>query len=249
MYKNLANTLFIGKNLVFLPSCHSTNQVAYDIIGKERVSDGTLVITSNQTAGRGQMGNSWEAAPNLNLTFSLIFHPRFLRANEQFLLNMAVSLAITDWLSAHTSFCKIKWPNDIFWKDKKLGGILIQNMLRGGQLEHTIVGIGMNINQKKFSVPSATSLTEVTGETFVLSELLDELAMHMEHRYLQLRGGGAGIHQEYLSRLYRFDQEHLFEDNGYFKATIVDVEPTGSLILQTAEGRRSYQFKEVSFVI
>ncbi len=232
-----------------MTSCHSTNQVAHDIIGKERVPDGTLVITSNQTAGRGQMGNSWEAAPDQNLTFSLVFHPRFLRASEQFLLNMAVSLAITDWLGTHTSGGKIKWPNDIFWKDKKMGGILIQNVLRGGLLEHSIVGIGLNINQQKFSVPAATSLTEITGETFVLSGLLEELAMHLEQRYLQLRGGGAGIHDEYMARLYRFGEEHLFEDKAYFKGRIVDVEPSGALILETAAGRRSFQFKEVSFVI
>ncbi len=249
MYKNLANTLFVGKNLIFMTSCHSTNQEAYDMIGKEQVPDGTIIITDHQTAGRGQMGNKWEANPGLNLTFSVILQPRFLEASRQFLLNMAVSLAITDWLRPWSEEFRIKWPNDIFHRDHKLGGILIQNLLRGSQIAHSIIGIGLNINQQVFESPRATSLTEITGETFDLAILADSLGVHLEQRYLQLRGGGNGLRDEYLARLYRFGEEHLYHDKTYFKGSIVDVDPSGNLIMKTASGRRTFRFKEVSFVI
>lgn len=249
MYKNPANTLFVGKNLIFMTSCHSTNQVAYDRIGSDPVPEGTIFITSNQTAGRGQMGNTWEAEPGKNLTLSLVLRPSFLEASRQFMLNMAISLGISDWLMTWSDDFRIKWPNDLFHKDRKMGGILIQNMLRGSSLGDSIAGIGLNINQNQFSVQTATSLTEITGETFALPALLEPLCICLEQRYLQLRGGGKGLHDEYLNRLYRAGEEHLFHDGQYFRGTIQDVEPDGRLIIRTPSGRRSYGFKEVSYVI
>jgi BirA family biotin operon repressor/biotin-[acetyl-CoA-carboxylase] ligase len=251
VYKNLANTLFVGKNLIFLPSCHSTNQIAYDTIANEPLMDGTLILTDHQTAGRGQMGNTWEASPGKNLTFTLILHPRFLLASRQFELNMAVSLGISDWLSQYSPHFRIKWPNDIFFKDRKMGGILIQNLLRGQFIEHSLVGIGLNINQVKFDIPRAISLTEITGETFDLPVILEDLCQSIESRYLQLRGGGFFLKEEYLSRLYRFKEEHLYQEpsTGLFKGSILDVESSGNLVLQTSTGKRAFQFKEVLYII
>jgi BirA family biotin operon repressor/biotin-[acetyl-CoA-carboxylase] ligase len=259
MYKNLANTLFVGKNLIFMTSCHSTNQEAYDRIAQGSVPDGTMLITNHQTAGRGQMGNTWEARAGMNLTFSLIMQPRFLEVSRQFLLNMAVSLGITDWLHTWSDDFRIKWPNDIFFHEYKMGGILIQNLLRGTSLSHSIIGIGLNINQHQFDSPRAISLTKITGETFALPPLLESLGLHLEQRYLQLRGGGGGLQEEYLSRLFRYGKEELYQEEKqkqkqkqnerYFRGRIVDVEPSGALIMQTASGRRSFQFKEVSFII
>lgn len=249
MYKNLANTLFVGKNLIFLPSCHSTNQEAYDMAASALVPDGTLVVTDHQTAGRGQMGNTWEAMPGKNLTFTLILHPRFLLATRQFELNMAVSLGISDWLSRYGESFRIKWPNDVYFKDQKMGGILIQNMLRGQFLEHSLVGIGLNINQTKFEVPRAISLTEIAGETFDLTMVLEELCLSIESRYLQLRGGGLFLKDVYLTRLYRFGEEHLFEAGNYFKGRIRDVDSSGNLVIDTENGQKVFPFKGVSYVI
>ncbi len=249
MYKNLANTLFVGKNLIFLTSCHSTNQEAYDILGKSTVPDGTIVITEDQTAGRGQMGNTWESERGKNLTFSLILRPKFLKASQQFMLNMSVSLGITDWLLRFRPEFTIKWPNDIYFLDRKVSGILIQNQLKKQGMDTSIVGIGLNINQQEFSIPQATSLTAITGETFGLQNCLEELAGYLEQRYLQLRGGGSGLHEDYMSRLYRFNEEHLFESEGYFRGRIIAVKPDGTILIKTAGGLRSFQFKEVAYVI
>ena len=120
MYKSLAKTLFVGKNLIFLTTCHSTNEEAADRVRKGRQVEGTIIITDNQTRGRGQQSNRWWSEPGKNLTFSLILHPKELLVEEQFLLNTVTSLAITDVLDLLFPGAVVKWPNDIYVKDEKL---------------------------------------------------------------------------------------------------------------------------------
>src|SRR5688572_5475237 len=180
----------MGKKLVFVPECPSTNTLALQITQQSPVKEGTLVITDHQTAGKGQRGNVWEAEAHQNLTFSLILKPGFLAINKQFFLNIVICLALKDYLKEKTpDLTYIKWPNDILVHEKKISGILIENQLQGPSILHSIAGIGLNINQRNFTAPSAISLAMLTGNRFELEEELPVVLGFIESRYLQLRQG------------------------------------------------------------
>lgn len=178
----IPQTLFTGQQLVWLPECASTNTEAQQLAVQNRATDGCCVITDKQTAGRGQRGNQWEAAPGENLTLSVVWRPAFLPAADQFLLSQAVALAVHDWLTTllgPSPQLRVKWPNDIFFGNQKLGGILIENTLSGTKIQHSIVGIGLNVNQRQFAVPTATSLAQVTGRDYTLPPLVARLLEHL----------------------------------------------------------------------
>jgi len=249
------NTLFIGKRYVYLPTCHSTNDLAFRFISEERPQEGMVICTSEQTKGRGQRGNEWVSAPDQNLTFSVILHPKFLRAVEQFRLNMAVSLAIADVLGYIVPDPKIKWPNDIFCKDKKLGGILIESYLKRDQMEYCVVGVGLNINQRTFPVEQATSLSAITGLEYDLRTILELLLEYLESRYLQLRQANyTGMKQDYLGKLYRYHERHPFRDlrdpkrPKDFEGEILGVDQTGRLSIMVGNEVQTFAFKEVQFM-
>ncbi|HET9506150.1 MAG TPA: biotin--[acetyl-CoA-carboxylase] ligase [Hymenobacter sp.] len=249
------DTLFTGRQLVWLPACPSTNTVAQQLQRENRASDGCTVITGHQTAGRGQRGNQWEAAAHENLTLSVVWHPTFLAAAEQFLLSQAVALAALDWsrrwrgASAGTSL-RVKWPNDLYVGNQKLGGILIENTLSGPKIQCSIVGIGLNVNQQAFAVPTATSLSQLTGRAYDLAEAAARLLECLEARYLQLRAGRVGqLRQDYLAALYRYRQPHQFLVDGQ-EATgeIVGVEADGRLAVQLAGGMRYFGLQEIRYL-
>ena len=251
MYKIPANTLFMGKNLVFVPECPSTNSLALQISQQSPVNEGTLVITDHQTAGKGQRGNVWEAEPGRNLTFSLILKPGFLAVNKQFFLNIAVCLALKDYLREKTSGnIYIKWPNDILVHQKKISGVLIANQLRGTAIAHAIAGIGLNVNQKNFQTASATSLALVTGKEHQLNEELPLILGFMESRYLQLRAGHYGpLMNDYLDGLFRRHEKHSFSsDGGVFEGTIVDLDERGGLRILVGDELRVFGVKEVAYL-
>ncbi|MFC5409039.1 biotin--[acetyl-CoA-carboxylase] ligase [Larkinella bovis] len=254
MYKFRPKTLFLGQKINYLPSCQSTNDVAANLIATDNALDGTVVYTEHQTAGRGQRGNQWEAQPGQNFTFSVILQPSFLQANEQFWLNIAVSLGISDWLSTQVGDrLKIKWPNDLYVQERKIGGILIENTLYGYSLAWSIVGIGLNINQTRFQTPTATSLSNETpnDHDFVLSDLFPALLESLERRYLALRAGQRDVLKtNYLQKLFRYQEENEFiADGERFWGTIIGVEETGRLAIQVGDRLRTFAFKEVEFVL
>lgn len=254
MYKFRPKTLFLGQKINYLPTCQSTNDIAASLISSETALDGTVVITGNQTAGRGQRGNQWEAQPGQNLTFSVILQPSFLQPNEQFWLNIAVSLGISDWLATYLGDrLKIKWPNDLYVEQRKIGGILIENTLYGYSIAWSVVGIGLNINQTRFQTATATSLINETPNEydFVLPDVLPLLLESIERRYLALRSGQRDILKtNYLQRLFRYQEESDFiADGERFRGMIVGVEESGRLAIQVGEKLRSFAFKEVEFVI
>lgn len=254
MYKIYPKTLFVGQKIVYLPSCQSTNDEAALLLSQEDVPEGTIVVTDQQTQGRGQRGNQWEAQPGQNLTCSLVVRPTFLTAAEQFWLNMAVSLAIQDTLSPllASSGLTIKWPNDVYVHDRKLGGVLIENTLQGYVLGHSIIGIGLNVNQAIFNVPTATSLLleSPAPDGYSLSGLLTSLAENLEKRYLQLRAGHRNVlRATYLQHLYRYQQPHTYlADDQPFTGIITDLDPTGRLGILTDGVMRYFAFKEVVFM-
>ncbi len=251
MYKIPANTVFIGKRLVFVPECHSTNTLALQLAQKPVNAEGTVVITSNQTAGRGQHGNRWEASPGMNLTLSVILNTGFLAVEHQFYLTVMTSLAARDYIAARTDRpVHIKWPNDILVHEKKICGILIENQIQGGRLLSTIVGIGMNINQTLFTSELATSVRELTGVETDLQTALDDLLHCLESRFLQLRSGGAfsSLKKQYLECLYRLNEPHTFYTFGReLEGVIRDVDEDGKLVVETAARLQRFSAKEISF--
>lgn len=251
MYKNLTDTLFIGKNIISLPKCHSTNDIAADISQSNRLFEGTVIITQEQTIGKGQRGNIWKSQPNLNLTFSVALEPKFLQIKDQFFLNIITSLAIADALSDLVKIeLKIKWPNDIYSDEKKLGGILIENSVKGNVLNTAVIGIGLNINQKEFDgLPNATSVFNITDEVFDLEKVLNVVLRNIEKRYLQLKSGDfEQLRQAYLEKLYWYQEEHTFLSDSEFTGVIIGIDEYGKLLVERDNETKAFDLKEIKFV-
>ncbi len=246
------HTLFIGQQLYFLPVCESTNSEAQLLLNKNEATEGCTVVTAHQTKGRGQRGNSWESEPGMNITLSVILSPSFLAARQQFYLNMAVSLAVLDLLHENgLTEARVKWPNDLYVKDKKLGGILIENSINGYTLQHSIVGIGLNVNQLHFGYTTATSLRQVSGQALHIENVTERLLQFLEKRYLELRAGHTGkLRYAYLQALFRYQEEHAFMvDNIKVQGQIVGVDEDGKLALEIDGELHYFGFKEVSYII
>ncbi len=229
----------------------STNSHLRSLLKEKKLPEGSLVITSFQTAGRGQAGNSWESESGKNLTFSMVIYPEVIAAKEQFLISQITALSVKETLSEYTDSIRVKWPNDIYWKDRKICGMLIENDLAGYTIYCSICGIGININQREFfsDAPNPVSLSQITGLEYNLDEILDRFRHHFYRLYIELlQGQKEFIRLQYRDALYRGDGYYTYQDaNGVFEAEIDDIEPTGHLILKLKNGeRRRYAFKEVT---
>lgn len=241
-------------SVIHLTEVDSTNQWLNTWCDSHRLPEGTTLQTDFQTAGKGQRGNSWEAARGKNLLFSVVLYPTFLEARRQFILSQLISLAIQEELSTYTSNITIKWPNDIYWKDQKICGILIENSLSGMNLDRCIIGIGLNINQELFvsDAPNPVSLKQITGRTYDRSTLLQHILVRIRQDYQALqRGETEAIVRRYFQALYRNEGLHPFSDaDGPFLARIADVEADGHLVLEDDNGLlRRYVFKEVQYLL
>ncbi|MDN5212382.1 biotin--[acetyl-CoA-carboxylase] ligase [Fulvivirgaceae bacterium BMA12] len=234
-----------------MPICHSTNDVAIEIVENGDYLDGTLVIADTQLKGRGQRGNNWESEKKKNLTFSVIIKPGFLPLSHQFLLNIFTSLAVVDTLTPYvTSGLKIKWPNDIYHENQKMGGILIENTVKGTQLYATVIGIGLNINQLDFKVDNATSLSSICERFFDLQQLLKALVLNMEKRYFQLKNEKYDmLRHDYMKSLFWYNQLRWFKADRVFQGKIIGVDESGKLQLMENLQTRSYDLKEITYLI
>jgi len=244
-------TCFTGRQFVFLPVCASTNTVAQQLLIKNEATEGCVILTENQTAGRGQRGNSWEAGVNQNLTLSVIYKPVFLVASEQFFLNIAVSLGIADFLKRYLPAGVIlKWPNDLYYLEKKLGGILIENSISGSVLQSSVIGIGLNINQEHFENANAVSLKQVTGQHYNLKKLTETLLECLEKRYVELQKNPRNLlQQEYWQQLLGFGEYRFYEvDNEVIEGKIVGTDDYGRLQLETQTGLRVFDLKQIRFL-
>lgn len=209
--------------------------------------ENTVVVADFQTAGRGCGSNTWESERGQNLLFSVLIHPRDIQANRQFHISMAISLAICEALGQHIGDVSIKWPNDIYWKNGKICGILIEHTLKGSAITNSIIGVGLNVNQRHFlsDAPNPVSLWQITEQETDCILLLQDI-LRFFCNYLE-----QDVKSQYLSLLYRRKGFHPYHDhNGTFMAEIVDVEDDGHLLLCDDNGtERRYGFKEVQFII
>jgi BirA family biotin operon repressor/biotin-[acetyl-CoA-carboxylase] ligase len=250
----IENTLFMGRHLEHLKTTSSTNQYAIKLLSKSKPPEGTVITTDEQSMGRGQIGSSWESAPGKNLTFSVILYPTFLAVSKQFALTQCFALAVADALDFFIpDSLALKWPNDIYVGNKKLGGMLLQSSINQTQLLHAIIGVGINVNQELFlsDAPNPISLKQTLGKEVPLNSLMAILCSAMEKRYLQLRAGQFDtIRKDYLNRLYYFMEDRLYKrpDGNFFEGRIVDVLPDGKLLMIHDKGEETFGMKELSFI-
>ena len=255
MQNNTFSTLFVGQNLIKLKEVDSTNNFLKELLSKsEPLAEGTVIMADNQFSGRGQQESIWQTEPGKNISMSIFLKPGFLPIHKQFYLNIAVSLAVSDALMHFvTSGIKVKWPNDIYYLNKKLGGILIENTLTGAAFKSSVIGIGLNINQVIFSEAityKATSLAQILQKEIDLMKILEKIPIFIEKYYLILKSGKYDIlHKDYLNRLYNYQVRASYIHNGeVFEGTIIGIEDVGRLIIETASGQKVFNFKEVEFI-
>lgn len=241
----------MGKVVEYMPSCHSTNDTAREMLVSTDIKEGTFVITDHQTAGKGQRGNSWFSAEGKNLTFSIILKPGFLSVDKQFYLNMIGSLAVKAMLNelVNDGHVEVKWPNDIILNGRKACGILIENSVRKSNIEYSIVGIGLNVNQKSIGLERATSLVNEANREYPLQQVLDSLLGHLESLYLKLKSGKEQeIKERYLESLLGYKRLRKYRAEYIFDGEIIDVRDSGHLEIRTPGGSELFDFKEVEFI-
>lgn len=243
--------------IVYVDEAASTNTLlASHVSGFEH---GSALAAHRQTAGRGQRGNSWESEPGKNLTFSVLLRPAIITASRQFELSQVVSISIIKHLREMlcTDDIYIKWPNDIYYRDKKLAGILIENAVSGVRIKHAVVGIGLNVNQEIFEsdAPNPVSLKNITGTTYELDSLLESIIKRIVADFNAYEDNPEPIK---LAARYRY---LLWRGEGYwpyrepatgreFKARVAAISPIGHLTLSFDTGEfKTYSFKEVEFVL
>lgn len=243
---------------IHLEEVDSTNRYLRDY-RKTEGEDITFVWSETQTAGRGCGTNTWESEAGKNLTFSVLLHPLRVPAASQFIISMANALALREALLAYTPHIVIKWPNDIYWHDRKLAGTLIENKLYQGGIRDSIVGTGLNVNQEVFlsDAPNPVSLSQILGHTLDRDEVRAKLVDRLTHYFGLLDNDSewATIRQRYHEALYRRNEEHRYRtaDGRLFHATLRHVEDDGTLVLAEDSPSDSHDlrfgFKEVEFVI
>jgi len=245
--------MIIGSNKIFVEKLPSTNSHATWLLRKGKVREGTVVHTGYQTAGRGQGDNRWESESGKNLLFSIILYPDSLRAERQFSISKIISLGIKDFLSTVVRDVSIKWPNDIYVRNDKIAGMLIENAIIRDEIEHTIAGIGININQVIFTggAPNPTSLKILTGKDHDTTLCLNDVLKAIDLRYKQLPfEKRSGITDEYVSSLYRYNQWIEFRDTrGVFEGRIIAVTDSGRIQIEDRKSRiYEYGHREVDFL-
>jgi len=246
----------IGRSIRWLQEVDSTNDELARLLGEDPAPEqGLVIVASEQRSGKGLASNRWMSEPGKNLTFSYLIHPGFLRADQQFYLNIAVSLGVHRYLETRLAGqqVSIKWPNDIYVGTKKIGGILIQHAVSGNEILHSIIGIGLNVNQEIFppSLPNPVSIIQLVGIASDLQHVLDELLTHLNDYYLKISNlDFEGCRTEYRKALLGYYKWLTFKHEGdIIRARIIGVSETGLLKLESS-GKKQFEcdMKEIEFL-
>lgn len=235
----------------------STNDHLARMCKSGKAQEFYTVVADRQTEGRGQRGNTWESETGKNLLFSLVVYPTALEAKSQFYLSMLTAVSIVDALNKYTDGFSVKWPNDIYWKDKKIAGILIENELQGKFISQSIIGIGLNVNQDVFlsDAPNPTSLKQIIGVNISREELFYKIIHGIVASYRLLEEDfeemSSTLRILYLRILFRRNGYYPYRDaQGTFMAQFEHIDAYGNLYLQDDKGKiRKYAFKEVEFIL
>jgi BirA family biotin operon repressor/biotin-[acetyl-CoA-carboxylase] ligase len=238
--------------LIHIAETDSTNRFMRMVSDTERLGSGSIVLADFQTAGRGLSGNSWESEAGKNLLFSVLLYSADVPANRPFVISEMAALCVKQTLDKHLSHVSVKWPNDVYCSNKKIAGMLLENILFQEKISQSVIGIGINVNQTTFpgDAPNPVSMALATGVYFDRLALLNEFCRAFGEQSERLNGSHFdAIHSDYLHAIYRKDGYHKYQDkDGVFEACIRDIEPAGYLVLERANGVVSrYAFKEVSY--
>ena len=257
---------------MYVARTNSTNTLLKELLAKSEWPEGEeFLYAGYQTAGRGQTGNGWESEEGKNLLCSILVERQktaAIKEENPFYLNVTVSVAVHRLLSqelmAKSQQLTVKWPNDLYWQDKKMAGILIENAIIGNEVKYSIAGIGLNINQTewKSDAPNPVSLKQITGKEYNIDEQMKSLAHAIR---AVLSEPEEEVWAYYKAHLYRKDGFWPFVERtvstqptmnadklteGQFMARIADILPTGEIVLEDPEGiRKKYHFKEIRFVV
>ena len=255
----------IGKPFIELQSIDSTNKYAMALIhgdilpdGQGEPQHGMAIFSHEQTAGKGQRGKNWVSEKGSNIALSILLNPYPLSVPDQFKLSVCIAVSVWDLFSKYAGDeTKIKWPNDLYWRDRKAGGILIENVIQSsqsavGSWQWAVVGIGININQSVFdpALPNPVSLKQITGKNFELIDLAAQLCSIIETNHqLLIAGNFETIFNKYLTHLYKKNEKvKLKKGSRVFETTIKSVSGTGQLITQHSTEER-FEFGEVEWII
>jgi len=246
----------INPLLEHIEKTDSTNNYLKRIGVDRNLPEGYTVYADYQDAGRGQRGNSWESEKYENLLFSTVVYPIHVDAQNQFILSQIISLAVKEVFDRYTDNITIKWPNDIYFQQKKISGILIENELTNDKITRSIIGVGINLNQLVFksAAPNPVSLRQITKKEYNREDFLYEVLERFMYHYKlsQSQDNWEEIRDLYKNSLFRKIGWHTYRDNenNVFEAKICDIENSGILVLKTKEGRKlKFAFKEVQFIL
>jgi BirA family biotin operon repressor/biotin-[acetyl-CoA-carboxylase] ligase len=252
-------TLFIGKNTLFLIEVESTNTYAMNLLRNVNAMEGTVIYTDHQTKGKGQRGASWNSEIASNITASVILKPQFLSVGNSFYLSKISALAVYDVLAeilAESQYdIKIKWPNDILVNKRKIAGILIENNYNHLSLQHSVLGIGLNVNQVVFEglENTATSLQLLSGRHFERADVLEKICIHLEKWYLKLKEHKLEfIDEQYMKHLFGLNRVMQFMDGNEksFEGRIIGISREGKLAVETADYTIvEFEVKQVKLVL
>ena len=229
----------IGTPFIELSDVDSSNNYAMQQVHAQMAEHGTTWFAHHQRDGKGQRGKTWKAEAGKNIIMSILIQPPTVLINNQFLLSAVVALSCYEFFNQYAfSDTKIKWPNDLYWKDRKAGGVLIENVVNGNFWKYAVIGIGININQTEFPVEltNPVSLKQITGKTYNVVGLAKELCSLIENRWKQLQSTFGGMLEEYSSHLYKLEEQVTFRiGEVFFIATIKGVNSKGELLVDKGE--------------
>lgn len=249
-----ASAVFIGHNLVCLETVDSTNDYALRHLAEANPVNGTVITTKNQTNGKGQYGAKWSSEGSKNLTLSIIIRPKNLDISKQFYLSMATALGVKSLCESYNLDASIKWPNDIYIKKKKIAGILIQNGIMKNEISSSVIGIGLNVNQKDFDplIPNPTSICLETGREVDIVAIRQELFDHFERYYLDLMESNfAVLYEQYRSALFQKDVVRSYQrnDKNIFNGIIRDVRENGKLCMEVDDNIEEIDLKDIKYIL
>ncbi len=249
-------SISIGKNFIQLRETGSTNDYALQLLNAYNPPEGTIVSTFHQKKGKGYQNNVWISEKDKNLSFSIILKPAFLKASEQFRLNQWLCVSLVKKLRFLFGLkLQIKWPNDLFLDGKKLGGVLIQNSVSGNHLKHSVLGVGINVNQSDFpdDIPLAYSLINAGVDGLVLTDLLSELVLELNSKYsLVSMKQWSVLNEAYHSFLLGWKEKRSFKNlidgnEDSFEGEVLGVDEFGRLQLKVERELRLFNFKELEW--
>jgi len=241
----------IGQKIMRFDKVDSTNNYTANLLKEGKIVHGTVIMSDEQTAGRGQRGANWTSNAGENMLFSLFVVPDNLSVENQVVLTHFASIAIVEVLRKIGISAEIKWPNDIYVNHKKIAGILIENTLKGGLIASSIIGIGLNVNQERFENINATSIKRETNEFISIDSIVFKLIgeLNLLWEFIQ-KNDYTSLKNRYMKILYQLGKLAIYEDSlGQFEGVIEGVSDTGYLQIRKGEELIEYDLKEISFLV